>query len=562
MNFKNLVLIFSLIATGCGGNEEVAQQSEKHQAPPAASFQTTSFVDVRTAYKISKVTNGYKIVHNQTQAAVDVDGSPILKFKDVSMDLALALKSTQISQKDLNSILELYVAFFNRVPDAGGMSYWIDQFINGVSIEQIAGHFYNAAIAYSSVTGYTSTMSDTEFVKIIYKNVLGRSEVDAEGLNYWTTQLGKGTETRASLIKTILGAAHSFKGDPLFGWVADLLDNKVLVSKHFSIELGLSYNTPEESITNGMLIADAITAFDTTASMDLIALNKFPIFNLLSAHDTLGIRIGYLPPRSLSEFLTSLNKKGALGFQFFGVYYFDEGFFSLFSKSASKSSTYEYAGSSSEKTSVAFLSALNLQGKKGFRFWSDITILNNESSALFIQEKSANNSYQYKAKTPAASSTQFLESSSLEGEAGSRYVGNYGFTDQQIALYLKDENHKTTFSYQLIKDLNTTDTFLNKAGALGANGFRFCGTMVFNDGSFAIFIRDNGKNDNFTYKVREVGLDTATASHLQLVLNFTKQVNEEGESNFAFWNSYWISDKLVNIYIGGSSFERYNPFGG
>ena len=34
--------------------------------------------------------------------------------------------------------------------------------------------------------------------------------------------------------------------------------------------MGLNYNTPEESITNGMAIASAITPTDTTAAVTLI----------------------------------------------------------------------------------------------------------------------------------------------------------------------------------------------------------------------------------------------------------------------------------------------------
>ena len=41
-------------------------------------------------------------------------------------------------------------------------------------------------------------------------------------------------------------------------WVADLLDNKIAVSQQFAIDWGLNYNTPENSISNGMAIAAAI----------------------------------------------------------------------------------------------------------------------------------------------------------------------------------------------------------------------------------------------------------------------------------------------------------------
>ena len=106
---------------------------------------------------------------------------------------------------------------------------------------------------------------------MIYKNVLGRSEgADAGGLVYWTDKLANGTESHGSLVTTILSSAHSFKGDTTWGWVADLLDNKLTVAKTFAVDWGLNYNTAAESISQGMAIAAAVTPTDTSAAIALI----------------------------------------------------------------------------------------------------------------------------------------------------------------------------------------------------------------------------------------------------------------------------------------------------
>lgn len=108
---------------------------------------------------------------------------------------------------------------------------------------------------------------------MIYKNVLGRDEVDQEGLDYWSASLASGAQTRGTLINTILGSAHGFKGHLQYGYVADLLDNKVTVGNYFAIEQGLNYLTPEDSISKGIKIAAAVTATDTAASKLLIAMS-------------------------------------------------------------------------------------------------------------------------------------------------------------------------------------------------------------------------------------------------------------------------------------------------
>jgi hypothetical protein len=206
-----------------------------------------------------------------------------IQFSDMTVSLLAGDKSKLISPSNLKSLVELYIAFFNRLPDAEGMIYWSEQIAAGVSIEQLSNNFYSAAIdpQYSKLTGYSATMSNDEFVHVIYKNVLGRNEVDQEGLDYWTASLANGSKTRGNLISTIIDAAHGFKGDATFGWVADLLDNKVNVGMYFAIQQGLNFNTEEDSITKGMSIAALITPTDIIAAKAAIGVND-PAFDLTS----------------------------------------------------------------------------------------------------------------------------------------------------------------------------------------------------------------------------------------------------------------------------------------
>ena len=117
-------------------------------------------------------------------------------------------------------------------------------------------------------------MSNADFVNVVYKNVLGRADgADAEGLAYWSGALSNGTETRGSLVSAILGSAHTFKGNATWGWVADLLDNKIEVASKFSIDYGLNYNTSSDSVSRCMEIAAAVTPTSTAASIELIGIS-------------------------------------------------------------------------------------------------------------------------------------------------------------------------------------------------------------------------------------------------------------------------------------------------
>ena len=225
---------------------------------------------------VTKTVTGYTLFDKTgldgTDTLLNIEA---IKFSDKTINLTVQAKAASAPQADVTRLVELYTAFFNRVPDADGMSFWIDEMKSGQSINQIAESFYNAGVNYSSLTGFSNVMSNSDFINVIYKNVLGRTDgADAGGLSFWLSELTSLKATRGTLVTNILDSAHTFKNNATWGWVADLLDNKITVAKKFSIDMGLNYNTPEESITKGMAIASAITPTDTSAAVTLIGVTE------------------------------------------------------------------------------------------------------------------------------------------------------------------------------------------------------------------------------------------------------------------------------------------------
>ena len=227
-------------------------------------------------YSVQKTSSGYLLVDRTGSDGSDkLTNIEAIRFSDKTINLTVQAKAASAPQADVTRLVELYTAFFNRVPDADGMSFWIDEMKSGKTVNQVAESFYNAGVNYSSLTGFTATMKNTDFINVIYKNVLGRKDgADAGGLSFWDGALISGQASRGTLVTNILDSAHTFKGDKTWGWVADLLDNKITVAKKFSIDMGLNYNTPEESITKGMAIASAITSTDTSAAVTLIGVTE------------------------------------------------------------------------------------------------------------------------------------------------------------------------------------------------------------------------------------------------------------------------------------------------
>ena len=263
--------VCSIIA-GCGGSTSDNRSDIMHRffadTRTSKISAPSAFVTLpgkRAGYAITKTSAGYVV----TEVNGGVTTYPLtlqaIQFSDMTVNLTIAGKANAIADSDLQSLIELYIAFFNRVPDADGLEYWIEKRKAGFSIDQIADSFYKAAVQYSALTGYSPTMSSNDFVRLIYKNVLGRSGETAPpdaDVQYWANELGSGRASKGALVRTILSSAHSFVNDSSWGWVASLLNNKYALAYFLAVQQGVNYNTAEESLSKTMAIAAAITPTD------------------------------------------------------------------------------------------------------------------------------------------------------------------------------------------------------------------------------------------------------------------------------------------------------------
>jgi len=240
-----------------------------------AGLDTAGYAGTLANFKIERQGEQFRVTDRAGGQGSDMlSGVEKLLFEDMSVDLRVGDVAATVNDARLKAVVELYVGFFNRVPDAEGLSYWLGQMNGGMTTGAVAESFYQSALHFSSLTGYSSGMSNRDFVQVIYKNVLGRANADAEGLNYWSNALDNGSQTRGSLLESVLNSAHTFKGNAQYGWVADLLTNKFTVGKAFAVDMGLTFNTADQSITKGMEIAAAVTPVDISEALRLIGVTQ------------------------------------------------------------------------------------------------------------------------------------------------------------------------------------------------------------------------------------------------------------------------------------------------
>lgn len=147
---------------------------------------------------------------------------------------------------EFSVLSELYMAYFNRAPDAVGLDYWAsnayDYIAGGMSEpaanKAIANNFAlspESKAIYGTVDQNSSVADLTNFVNKVYDNVLNRAP-DSDGLNYWVNNLKTGASTPGGFITDVVYAVNSQSGtrDKIY------MSNKAAVGEHFGVEVGLT----------------------------------------------------------------------------------------------------------------------------------------------------------------------------------------------------------------------------------------------------------------------------------------------------------------------------------
>jgi len=175
-------------------------------------------------------------------------------------------------------IAGLYAAFFNRAPDAEGLSYWQGQATGGNDLSV----FNTLAAGFASHPKFTdiySGMSDQQFVEAIYVNALGY-EGDSSGIEYWTGFVS--ATSRSEMVASFVHSALNVDlNDSQFDSLSasereagqnrqDTLTNKADVGIYFAETLGSGSNiTNPDDLDNDTAYQrsiDALADIDNLAS--------------------------------------------------------------------------------------------------------------------------------------------------------------------------------------------------------------------------------------------------------------------------------------------------------
>jgi len=201
-----------------------------------------------------------------------------------AFDLTQFVGAARLAPDDLESIVELYIAYFNRAPDAIGLSFWANAYANGAGLSDLARFFAEQAETRAS---YPAGMDNADLATTVYNNVLGRAP-DGPGLAFWVGHLDAGTITTDGFILEVLRAAQ--------GSDVDYLETKTEIGGYFAVHLGMSdgqdgravmalYDGTEESVSAAVAAAraayhDALDAETGTFLMPITGVLDTPFGDL------------------------------------------------------------------------------------------------------------------------------------------------------------------------------------------------------------------------------------------------------------------------------------------
>jgi Ca2+-binding RTX toxin-like protein len=168
---------------------------------------------------------------------------------------------------DQNSIVGLYVIYFNRSPDPAGLQFWSTQ---DVTIEELATRFGESAEAKSiyPFLAAPSLANPEEFINEIYQNAFGR-DADAEGLAFWLGVL-EADSSPESVAEFVLAVAQGAQGSD-----AVALQNRADVALQFTRETsnaGIPFDQSLASTSSNII--DTVTSDPATVTAANLATDQ------------------------------------------------------------------------------------------------------------------------------------------------------------------------------------------------------------------------------------------------------------------------------------------------
>ena len=175
------------------------------------------------------------------------------RFDDGTLNLSVLTGAAQLAPDQLQLLTELYVAYFDRAPDAGGLLFWGTSLANGVSLPEIAALFFEQPETQAKMP---PDLPVGEFVDLAYRNFLER-DPDPAGRDFWVSTLEAGTVSRPEFMLALIEGARADTGSP-----EDVrtIEDKGDIGVSFALINGLNDVDDAEAVMAAYMLGDRAAA--------------------------------------------------------------------------------------------------------------------------------------------------------------------------------------------------------------------------------------------------------------------------------------------------------------
>jgi hypothetical protein len=168
-----------LTLTGTGANEQLRSGIAADTIDGGPGFDSVIYQCNKDSFTMTRTASGWTV----SSAAEGIDTLSNVERIQFG-DRTLALDISGIA----GQAYRIYQAAFNRVPDNGGLKFWIASMDGGATLRDVAIGFVGSP-EFQSV--YGSNPTNEQFVIKLYNNVLHR-DPDAGGKAYWLDLMDRG----------------------------------------------------------------------------------------------------------------------------------------------------------------------------------------------------------------------------------------------------------------------------------------------------------------------------------------------------------------------------------
>lgn len=226
------------------GNDIVNVQSPNNIINGEDGTDNVFFVNGQSSYTIEF--GGPSVYISDRISSADTNntllGVETVTFSNGSLDASWFSGARSLAMTDpaqFTLVSQMYLAYFNRAPDAVGLDFWANAKYNGYTDSQIASYFAatpESLAVFGTVSTQSSMQQINDFVNGVYENVLNR-QPDAGGLQFWSNNIKNGSITPSDYILVVINSVNA-QSDSASDKV--YFSNKTDVGLHFGVANGLT----------------------------------------------------------------------------------------------------------------------------------------------------------------------------------------------------------------------------------------------------------------------------------------------------------------------------------